>query len=35
LPFVLAGLAESLAMDQATLADVLWKNSHECLHIAM
>lgn len=35
LPFVLAGLAESLAMDQATLAGMLWKNSHECLHIAM
>lgn len=31
LPFVLAGLAESLAMDQATLAGMLWKNSHECL----
>lgn len=31
LPFVLAGLAESLAMDQAILAGMLWKNSHECL----
>ncbi|MCO8043117.1 TatD family hydrolase [Acinetobacter bohemicus] len=35
LPYVLQGLAQSLAMDQEQLAEQLWKNSHQALHLAL
>ncbi|GAA5558293.1 putative metal-dependent hydrolase YjjV [Acinetobacter schindleri] len=33
LPYVLHGLAKSLHMDQEELAEQLWKNTHQALHL--
>jgi len=33
LPYVLQGLAKSLYMDQEELAEQLWKNTHQALHL--
>ncbi len=35
LPYVLQGLAKSLHMDQDELAQQLWKNTHQALHLAI
>lgn len=33
LPYVLAGLAESLAIEPGPLADILWNNTLTCLRM--
>ena len=35
LPYVLQGLAKSLHMDQDELAQQLWKNTHQALHLTI
>ncbi|NHV87562.1 TatD family deoxyribonuclease, partial [Escherichia coli] len=35
LPYVLQGLAKSLHMHKEELAEQLWQNTHQALHLAI